>query len=42
MDYISRALAYMQRMSGITSVTIPEPKTRLEKYWYYICTKLEG
>lgn len=41
MDPISRMTAYMRRMSGETSIALPEPVTRLERYWYYICQKLE-
>lgn len=39
-DAVTRQEQYMQYMAGDSSVSLPEPVTRLEKYWYNIANRL--
>ena len=40
-DAVTRQEMYLQYLSGDTSISLPEPVTRIEKYWWDIAKRIE-
>lgn len=41
-DAVTRQEMYLQYLAGDTAITLPEPVTRIEKYWWDIAKRIEA
>lgn len=41
-DAVTRQEMYLQYLAGDTAITLPEPVTRIEKYWWDIAKRIES